>query len=232
MLGQAKWPITFQPDSLRATVNRLVRPSNALIVKKSSLLVNRPTAWPEYRRLRKSGVPAVTMGLVGHVNRFSARYRLTRSFTGISLPGYSESTVRTYSALFRLLLSWSTAELYFAAVGTTQRSFSTSALRVSTDALLVRLRTLDPGYVVFRRVISHLTSAPNKAEVASFISGVSCNPTYLASAMRHAFAHGPLPAVPTGVPPALLSSVCEALSDFLINLIDADFTERVTSARA
>jgi hypothetical protein len=166
----------------------------------------------------------------GGANRFAARFRLARSFRGISLDGYAPATSAAYAALFRLLLAWSAFELYLSLINLTQRTFQSAAFQELSTRVLNTLRTIDSQYAVFRRVLSDLSSGIHQTEVGAFVAGDACNTIYLVSAIRHVFAHGPLPAVPTGLSPGLLRATCDALAEYLLEVIDSDFTARVKGA--
>jgi hypothetical protein len=54
----------------------------------------------------------------------------------------------------------------------------------------------------------------------------------VAAALRHIFAHGHLTAHPNGANAADLMAICDAFSEFFLNLMRADFLRRVNFAEA
>jgi hypothetical protein len=200
------------------------------ILVRDGALVNALSAWTAFQASREAPTRLARCGFTGSVaaiNRVNARYRLARSFQGVVLDGYASHTVLAYSALLRLLLSYSAFELYLPIIGADARTFSTPDLSTSSRSLTRRLRSIDPENLLFTRVQRDLTGRENKNQVAAFLSGAPCLAVYLVSSVRHVFAHGPLPALPTGVPHDRLIQAADALSQFILKCLDDDFSSRI-----
>src|SRR5687767_6268809 len=85
------------------------------LIARDSTLDNYPQGWAEWSLLVKQRYRPKDLGLeCGFVdlNRFAHRYRLARSFRGISLEQYAPATTAGYSGLFSVFLVWSAFEQY------------------------------------------------------------------------------------------------------------------------
>lgn len=90
------------------------------LIARDPTLRNMPGGYARFCELARSGHRAQAMRFDcsnGDVSRFAARFRVARSFSGISLDGYSDETVHGYDALFRVFLAWSAFERFLGILG-------------------------------------------------------------------------------------------------------------------
>src|SRR5690606_10051532 len=79
----------------------------------------------------------------------------------------------------------------------------------------------------FYRFIQERVNASHRAELENYFNQDPCNVAYLASAIRHIFAHGSLTPNANQVEPSTVVAVCDRISHFLINVMDQEFGGRV-----
>lgn len=203
-------------------------PSETSFLEDPTRYANYPPRWETFNREIKSHCPADFdfAGAVADINRFSARYRAGRCFRKIEFQGLSATTADGYSALCRLLFAYSAFEYLLRALGCKQqqtRGFLTAreAVRVAKG-----VHARDPGDALFAFMRDHLDKR-HKKELGRHLSGRGCNPFYLASGVRHLFAHGVLTPNPKGVPSETVRSVSRYLWRVLYAVMDREFKRRV-----
>ncbi|MGL4880898.1 MAG: hypothetical protein ACRC8K_07520 [Waterburya sp.] len=78
-----------------------------------------PTKWSNYcNNIRNSQTElSGFVGDHGDINRFAARFRAANCFKKICFDGYSEVTNNGYSALCRVMLTWSAFETFIWTLG-------------------------------------------------------------------------------------------------------------------
>jgi len=183
-----------------------------------------PPLCNEYQdRIKIGSLPGFAKAAV--VNRFLARYRLARAFRGLDLEGYSPNTLAGYNALTGLSLHWSAFEQFKKAL----KIESADGLlnKYPTDECLSMIKSLDPYFTFFTFVQDHLTGKSQKIELERFILSGEGSPLLLSKTIRHIFFHGPLTPNAKGVDPLIVQQICDCLSDFIINFIDAEFENNV-----
>jgi hypothetical protein len=163
----------------------------------------------------------------GDLNRFASRYRLARSFQSINLADYNQSTVNGYVALFRVFLVWSAFEMFLPVVGCTQDASEPLIAPYDPESVAAKIVALDPTKR-FYRFIYKRANDKHKAHVKACFSGASFNLTYLASAIRHIFAHGFLTPSAGEADPDAVCSICSVLCDFLFQVMDTEFERRAS----
>lgn len=188
-----------------------------------------PPRWSNWQDLFKEGYPTDALGFdcsQAHLNRFAARFRLANAYRGIMLEDYSEPTVQGYSALFHLFLTWTAFEQYLKAFPCAQDScrdwFDSHIPAGAAD----KIRALDEG----RRLFGLIYSKANKKvreNIQAFWDGDDFNFTYLASSVRHIFAHGILTPHASGADPAVVATITTDLSQIHLWAVAADFKARV-----
>lgn len=158
----------------------------------------------------------------GDLNRFASRYRLARSFEAITLADYSQPTVAGYGALFRVFLVWSAFELFLRAIGRKQHQLDALLAPYSPESVAAEIVLLDPEKR-FYGFIYERANYRQKKEVKACFTGASFNVTYLASAIRHIFAHGHLTPSAGNTNPEAACSICSVLCDFLFQVMNTEF---------
>jgi hypothetical protein len=163
---------------------------------------------------------------IGDVNRFAARYRMARSANGISLAGYSPEAENGYSGLLKVLLAWSAFENLLLILG--EKQTSASKFIDVNDGILIaqKIRSLDDGDKFYRFIYDRVNNR-HQTELDNYFNSDPCNPLYLASAIRHIFAHGPLTPHANEVNPMVVASICEALHEFILNIANHEFEKYI-----
>ena len=171
------------------------------------------------RILGFSGSPA-------EVNRFAARYRAARCFRDVTFEGLSSGTASGYSALCQLLLTFSAFEYFLKSIGITLPKSQQLLSDPERDRILKHVRTLNGHREVFAFVRTHVNQN-HQAELGRFLRAQGCNPVYLASSIRHLFAHGLLTPNAADVPPSAIASVSRYLCRVLLHIMDREFSRRI-----
>jgi hypothetical protein len=169
----------------------------------------------------------------GQLARWSARFRLAKSFKSLDLgDAYSGSdTPQLYSAITRIFLVYSAFEIYCDII--CFKSSKESQIKALQDALsqqatIKTIRDLDPQNAFATFLLQHLTGVKLKRTMCDFIGNEKeINVSCLAKSIRHVFAHGILTANAMGLSPKRFDQVSQIISDFLLNCMDKDFDERI-----
>jgi len=199
------------------------------LIVKDPTLQNMPSGYASFCDLARSGHQAVSMGFHGtngDVSRFAARFRVAKSFSGITLAGYSSETISGYNALFRVFLVWSAFERFMA------------ILKEKPDTIMPRLSPYAPArnlQAIYKhdrsgRFFLFLLQRVNpklKKELCAIQAGNSNNITSVAAAARHIFAHGHLSAHANDVKPYDVDAICDILFKFHITVMDQEFNKTV-----
>lgn len=166
---------------------------------------------------------------IADVNRFAARFRLASSFRSLNLEDYSEATEAGYAALCRVLFVYSAFEAFLEITGNTQQSIGPDLENSGAATLLTNIRAADSENT-FYNFIHERVNQRHKTELQNYFNQDPCNIAYLASAIRHIFAHGWLTPNAAGLNPSVAEQVCSEISNFLISFMDSQFNARVDAA--
>lgn len=187
-----------------------------------------PAGWKAYQAYVMT--PAIDMlqlhGSVADINRFGARFRVAHSFRGVTLDGYGQTTANGYSALFRLMLVWSTFELFMQLVDIKQKSLTDLLKKHGHVNLQAQIRHHDQGDLLFKFIVARVNDT-HKQELSNYFNDDPCNATYLASSIRHIFVHGDLTPNAGGTEPDVTRAVCKTLSDAHMHVMNEEFSDRV-----
>lgn len=165
-------------------------------------------------------------GTAGDVNRFAARYRAARCFRYVSFEGLTSGTADGYSSLCQLLLTFSAFEHFLKSVGMPMQNTEQLLTDVERDRILERIRTLNGQRELFSMVQVHVNPT-HQRQVDRHLRGRVCNPFYLASSIRHLFAHGLLTPNPAGVPMSAVATVSRFLCVILLRVMSREFERRM-----
>lgn len=168
---------------------------------------------------------------VGEVNRFAARYRAAKCFREVVFDGVTIDTADGYSALCQILLVYSAFEHLLRCLGIQQNNAESLLDGAETDRVLRKLRRLNGQRELFAAIRSYL-NPQHQRQIDEHIAGRLCNPFYLASSIRHAFAHGKLTANPANAPQTSVATVSRYLSRVLMSVMDREFERRMTEFTA
>ena len=162
----------------------------------------------------------------GDINRFAARYRLAKCFQGMILESITPSTANGYSALCRVLLVWSAFEYFLKAINVRQADLASLLSSYNTQDWIDGIHQADADDKFYRFIYKHVNKA-HKKELDNYFGNDPCNVTYLASAIRHLFAHGVLTPNANKAEPENVVAICDVLYDALVSVMDKEFSERM-----
>ena len=187
----------------------------------------------KFRRLNKAGKTGLDLGFVlpnDDTFRFCQRYRVAKSFESVVLSGYSAATSAGYSALFQILLTWSAFERFLKISGRTQNRCGPLLAPYDPEDRVESIRAIDVGGNFYLFLAGQVDNKAHHEQLAKYLREEPFNITYLASAVRHIFAHGSLTAHANHTKPARIKQISKILCDFLLKVMDAEFTKHVDKA--
>lgn len=167
------------------------------------------------------------------VNRFAARYRAARAFSGVKIDGYKDATAEGYSGLFSALLTWSAFERFYTIVhGTKQGIYEYHIPADEHENLVLALKKNGSCEPFFQYV--HDESDPGKARkgIASILDEGSgaVKTLSLAGGIRHIFGHGYLTPNANNSKPEEVAEICQLICGFLFKLMDDGFRRKIDQA--
>jgi hypothetical protein len=176
---------------------------------------NYPNSWEQYCTLVRDSeveLPIEFSDNLGGLSRWSARFRLAKSFRSLDLGDeYSGSeTPRLYSSITRIFLVYSAFETYCKILKLDLDQVKKMQDNYSQKSIIQRIRDLDQEHKLPKFLMPHLNPGL-KTKIQEFIDGEEVSVSFLARCIRHIFAHG----------------ILAAYSNFLLNCMDSDFDERV-----
>ena len=162
----------------------------------------------------------------GDINRFAARFRAANKFRGIVLEGYREDTANGYSALCQVMFTWSAFETFEKIAKLNRSDISEELEHFGAIEVLNQIRVIDKDNKFYQFIYERVNDR-HKKELDSYFNQDSCNIIYLASAIRHIFAHGWLSPHANQADPKVVDRICHILSQFLLDFMDREFSSRV-----
>ncbi|MDY6940386.1 MAG: hypothetical protein SWY16_22365 [Cyanobacteriota bacterium] len=186
-----------------------------------------PTEWKQfYKWHQANGISALPAHFnLPELNRFAARYQLATNFRGLNLEGYKSDTGEAYSSVMRAFLAYSALEQLHKATTEKSKPYLNdrwAALATESSAELRRSKKI----LLF---LQEKMRKPLKHHLQEFIDGKTDNSLYVASALRHAVAHGFMSVHSNGTSPKTASRFCDRISEMLIGIADKEFTLLVRS---
>lgn len=196
---------------------------------------NYPKAWPRFFSKNPESDDVLPEELVNNfaqLSRWSARFRLAKSFKGLDLGDtYSGlDTPQLYSAITRIFLVYSAFETYCHIIGLKpSKELQLKSIQESQSQkdVIKKIRELDPKNTIPNFLEEHLTSKDLKQMMCHFKAGNDINVSCFARSIRHVFAHGILSANSTGLSPKRFNQMSLMISNFLLDCMDEDFNRRV-----
>lgn len=183
--------------------------------------------WKVYCGFLPQGFPIFSFAApAGDVSRFAARYRAAYCFQGITLDGYSQSTADGYGALTRVMFTWSAFETLLKIKGKHPKDAATALERHGAKDLLAQIQALDKENKFYKFIYERVNDRHQK-QLDNYFNGDPCNIAYLASAIRHIFAHGWLSPNADAVEPKAVVEICNLLCEFFLTFMDDEFSRIV-----
>ncbi|BAZ13696.1 hypothetical protein NIES4071_55360 [Calothrix sp. NIES-4071] len=195
--------------------------------------MNELTSYKEFHELLRLGKTPSGLGFTkntsaGDIIRFASRYKAAKSFQGIILEGFTSETTDGYAGLFKLMLCWSTFEQFLEIRGLEQRHTKELFDAYNAAMLCDEIRACDKGNVFYSFILSKVNNS-HKLEIEKLFANQPLNSSYLASGIRHIFAHGYLSPHANGSQPKNVVKICNMISVFLLNIIDLEFSKQMNS---
>lgn len=167
----------------------------------------------------------------GDLSRWSARFRLAKSFKGIDT-GDEYLTMDTpshYGSIMRMFLVFSAFEHYARCLGIKSHD-ETRLKQMQDDAgqarVIADIRHYNPDYSFFVFVKNHLDEPRMIARMQGFIDGKETNVSFLGRSARHIFAHGHMSAGSGGVDDMTMDIISSSICNLLLETMDVDFEKR------
>lgn len=191
------------------------------------------TSFAIFHALLKNGHTSKHMGFRGtngQVNVFVNRIRVARSFRGIQLDGYTDSTTLGYNAFFQVFLTHGALECYAQLIGADPAYsplIADALQRYAPEPVIQTLIRNDANGRLCRFIVKKLKAKTLKEIISACQRGESTNVAGLSAAIRHIFAHGELTAHANRINPRRVYVICMAISDFLLDFMDQEFTRQI-----
>ena len=165
--------------------------------------------------------------------RFVNRYRMAMQFRGISLDGFEDSTEDGYSALTRVFLTWSVFERYadLADNPPPYGQLLSMVPKLDLNILADHIERHDTEHKLYD-FLHDQSLEGNRHYLERYRDGDRRGVIFYAAAIRHIYVHGHLTAHPNGCEADNVRTICDALSDFLLELMRKDFARRLKVAVA
>ena len=201
----------------------------------SKALDNNLPHWEKAQVIITKGETKEALGFVdvkkidGTLTRANARYRLAKSFNGISLEDYSENSIEGYSALMRVFLVYSAYESYLKLITNESKKCKAGKAFLNTKKsrqISEKILELDKNKK-FYKFVSSFSQKYVSEEIEKFYNKEDHNIVCLLSSIRHIFVHGSLTPHSNKINPKTVQKICNLLSDFFLSQIAKDFSRRI-----
>ena len=161
------------------------------------------------------------------LNRFAARYRLARAFNGIDADGYNKDTVNAYGALMRTFLAYSALEQFHKAVPPVSGRLHLSDRWA--DQANSQVTSLKGSDAIIQYLIQSVSHKKLRDKLIAFQRGEHENALIVATALRHAVAHGFMSVHPEGTSAKISQMFCNQMTNMLLSISDHAFIELLES---
>lgn len=165
--------------------------------------------------------------------RFVNRYRMATQFGGLVLDGFEQTTTDGYSALTRVFLVWSVFERYseLADDRPPYKQLLSLVPKLEFNKLADRIERHDSEHKLYD-FLHEQSLEHNLHYLERYRNGDRRGIIFYAAAIRHIYVHGHLTAHPNRCSAEDIQIICDTLSDFLLTLIQSDFSRRLAIAMA
>ena len=164
---------------------------------------------------------------LSELNRFAARYRLARAFNGIDADGYAKDTMDAYSAVLKVFLAYSALEQFHKAVKPTKPRQHLSERWA--DCAVSPAVSLRESEAIIQFLIKTVSHNKLKEQLIAFQQGKHDNVLIVATALRHAVAHGFMSVHPEGTSARVSKIFCQQLSRLLLSISNQSFVDLLKS---
>ena len=196
---------------------------------------NYPQSYDDFDQLVKSGHSATQIGFQtdnATVYRFINRFRLAREFIEIRFEAYKSDTASGYNGICEVFLADSAFELFLKIFGMSQATVNNLIAAYNPAACIQGVVNADLNRRFYNFLESQLETPNAKNNLSSVYNGTSANVTYLASSIRHIFAHGHLSAHVNKCKPETIKEICDKIFEFHLTFMDSEFTKVIQIYRS
>lgn len=178
--------------------------------------------WKEFCNFNKANDSIVKPDTLAKLNRFRARHRLATKLVGLHAEGFSEQTLRGYTAGVRLILAYSAAEILGNALNK-----SVAEWEINEPQLALSLRK------VLSRAGASKDTLFSKEQIKSrlddFLKGTTDGVRIAATALRIMIAHGSF--TPSGTDSLTVkgAQAISQLTDLMLKTAEKHFANYVTT---
>ncbi|MDY6895498.1 MAG: hypothetical protein SVO01_08815 [Thermotogota bacterium] len=165
---------------------------------------------------------------IGDVNRFASRFRIAKAFRSIDLEDFSNNTTLGYSAIMKVFLSWSAFEQFMNILQMKQKDLNQILKPYEPNKAIRQIKNADRNKSFYNFIYARVNNT-HKKYLDKYFDGDLKNITYLASSIRHIFAHGTLTPHSQNTRPEKVIKVCNIISSFLLQVMEEEFYKRVKS---
>jgi len=191
---------------------------------------NYPRGYREFDQLVKSGHNTTQIGFQADSNtvyRFTNRFRLAKEFNEIEFDTYKADTAAGYNGLFRAFLVYSAFELFLKIIGETQSTITQRLAPYDPASSIQSILTADSNRQFYDFIYQRLDKQNAKNGLSDAYNGTSTNITYIASGIRHIFAHGHLSAHANECKPETVKEICDTVFEFHALVMEKEFKKLI-----
>ena len=191
--------------------------------------MSNPSYWKIFCQWRRDNEPLNLPENISlaELNRFAARYRLARAFNGIDATGYANDTIEAYGAVLKVFLSYSALEQFHKAVKPSRpRQHLSERWAAWATSPAVSLRESD---AIIQFLIKTVSNERLREKLIAFQRGKHDNVLVVATALRHAVAHGFMSVHPEGTSAKVSKIFCQQISRMLLSISDRSFIDLLES---
>jgi hypothetical protein len=196
---------------------------------------NYPRGYREFDQLVKSGHKTTQIGFQTDANtvyRFTNRFRLAKEFNEIKFDTYKGDTAMGYNGLFRAFLVYSAFELFLKIFGETQPTITAVLSPYDPVSSIQSILNVDSNKQFYNFIYAHLDKPNAKNGLSFAYNGTSANITYIASGIRHIFAHGHLSAHANECKPETVKEICDTIFEFHARVMEQEFTKLIQNHKS
>ena len=189
--------------------------------------MSNPSYWKVFCQWQRDNTVALPEHIsLSELNRFAARYRLARAFNGIDADGYADDTVDAYGALLKVFLAYSALEQFHKAVPARPKQHLSERWADWATSPAASLRESD---AIIQFLIKTVRNERLRDKLIAFQHGKHSNVLIVATALRHAVAHGFMSVHPEGTSPKVSKIFCQQMSRMLLSISDRAFIDLLES---
>lgn len=160
------------------------------------------------------------------VRRFGARYRAANLYNEVRFDDMTDATASGYCGFSRILFTYSAFEFLLRSINIKQSKCQPLFCSYDMPAWAQEIKKIDRDIKLHRHLLEFCNQT-HKNNLKKFMRGEDFNYSYLASSIRHAFAHGMLTPNGGGCNAVEVGEICQNISEKLIIVMDDIFSDKM-----